>query len=834
MQLKKFSTFENWIPPTDVDETDVNKNYLRDIINGDFHNGFIQNAVAPLLVSLPTAIQSLINTGWELLSYKYFNHSTQGDVYISVLYKLITGTHTLKYYVNSTELFVDEINNNITIASKPTNISYDLSEDQFKVNLNVNATYTALTKTVILNLTFVYLSARVYITSTRERAASWYVFPRWIGWTLEEADTLINYDTENTNTFLETCDNNTYETHFNIESNFVWSASPTLPSFSGAAGAIGFYNTSSTNGLWGWFNIDGLKYLKTIKFKWGTGYLDQGYTALKVGITNDSVTTNADRDASWIEIYNSLYSSAQDNLLQEFEQDVNMVIGLSDKITESSFKVWIGIGLPGKSLVDAPYVNVREIELIALQGCMLCKDEDKQRNQIKTEFDVGLFDDPKLNVPYTNIDWRIANYEFYLNFNSIYNLYGNAEVVDGWTFTAAPYLRSGFVQDTNFPDAPTTLNFNYGLGATVRVDEQKQIYREIFYRSRVYFVRNDSKLYYSHISGTGLPQPDAFPYSEEDLFGYMITDSGAINKNLCATSLDEVVIITDKNNYIYTIESVAGTPFRKIKAFNGGKGILSVNSLAVDFNGMPLSDILFWSNRWGIFGYSGGQQPPQEITGITHRNFWRQASGTDTAFTIYNKATDEYWIQLTNFVMIYEATTNTWKKYELGFTIKDFVGIVSNYTYILSTDNKVYKLDPENTELLTCTVEFHDDICQPDNTVESYDSETQMKVLQDIYLSFKDAELTNGINAVVEIFVDDYPIDIILIPMNYKNYISRTPLDVTFGRIRAKLTLPPTSTNSKLKEFGLWYTISGISEVNINNIQEGIGQDTGHEIGVFG
>jgi hypothetical protein len=184
--------------------------------------------------------------------------------------------------------------------------------------------------------------------------------------------------------------------------------------------------------------------------------------------------------------------------------------------------------------------------------------------------------------------------------------------------------------------------------------------------------------------------------------------------------------------------------------------------------------------------------------------------------------------------MIYEATTNTWKKYELDFTIKDFVGIVSNYTYILSTDNKVYKLDPENTELLTCTVEFHDDICQPDNTVESYDSETQMKVLQDIYLSFKDAELTNGINAVVEIFVDDYPIDIILIPMNYKNYISRTPLDVTFGRIRAKLTLPPTSTNSKLKEFGLWYTISGISEVNINNIQEGIGQDTGHEIGVFG
>jgi len=834
MNLKKYSNFENWIPAVDVDEIDTNKNYVRDIINGDFHNGFISNAVAPTEVALPTAIQSLITSGYELLCYKYFKHSVQGDVYISVLYKLIAGVHTLKFYVNSTLLNIDEQNNDLVVTAKPTIISYDLIEDQFKINLNVNGTTATLSKTVILNLTFVYLSARVYLTTTRQRSAGWYVFPRWLGWTLEETDTEINYDTDSTAIFLENCNDNTFLSHFNLGSVFTWSAGGGLPSFASMAGSIGFYNTSVSDGKWGWINVDTLRHLKTIKFKWGTGYLINGYTHLKVGITNSSVITNPDSDASWIEIWNNLYSSAQDHLLQEFDQEVNMVVEKDDKITTTSFKLWIGVGLPAQDSASSPYVNMRDIELIALKGCFLSKNEDKQRAQIKDEFDVGLFDYPKLYIPVTNVDWRIINYELYLSFNDIYSLYKEIEVKNGnWTESAGDLIGVPVIA-TDFPDVITTLNFNYGLGATVRVDEQKLIYREASYRNRTYFTKADNKLYYSHISGTGLAQPDSFPYSEEEQFGYLIVDNDIICKAVCVSSLDEVVIITEKNNHVYTIESVSGVPFRRIKAINGGKGILSVNSLCTDFNGTPISSILLWSDKWANYGYAGGRDIPVSLTGVTHKNYWKTVAGKDTAITIYNKASDEFWIQLDSLIMIYELTTNTWKKYELTYNIKDYVGIIDNYTYFLGDDNKVYKIDPAGVTLLQCTVEFHDDIMQPDNSVESYDSEVQMKILQDIYVSFKDAELVQNIYATLYVYIEDYLVDTITIPVNYKNYIARTALGVGFGRMRCKLVLPITSTAAKLKELGVWSTLSGIMNVSVESVQEGVGQSEGQEIGIFG
>ena len=399
-----------------------------------------------------------------------------------------------------------------------------------------------------------------------------------------------------------------------------------------------------------------------------------------------------------------------------------------------------------------------------------------------------------------------------------------------------PHLPS-VVED--YPTVITTLNFNYGLGATVRVDEQKQIYSEAFYRNRVYFTKGDNKLYYSHISGTGLGQPDSFPYSEENLFGYMVTDSNVLNKAVCITALDEIVIITEKNSYVYTIESVAGTPFRRIKAVNGGKGILSVASLATDFSGQAFSEILFWTNRWAVYGYTGGMEIPTSLTGLTHKRYWEQLAGKETALTIYNKATNEYWIQVGNIIIIYELYTNTWKKYELDYTIKDFVGIVDNYTYILDSNDELRKLDPNGSGLLEAVIETHDETCRLDDstfykpTAESYNSEAQMKILQNIYMSFKDAEVSDGKFATVEIYMEDYLVSTILIPMNYKIFTSNTDLHIGFGRIRFRITLPATNTSSKFKEFGMWFTVSGLLE-SIDNVQEGYGQNVGQEYGIFG
>jgi hypothetical protein len=848
--FKKFANFENWIPSVDADEVDIDKNYLRDIINADYRNGFISNAASPTAIAFPIAIQTLITAGWEIISYKYFYHPTQGDTYITILYKLVTNVHTLRFFINATEIFLDEQNSDYLIINKPTRVSYDLAENQFKINLNVDATYAmgdAASKTVILNLTFVHLPELTYLDdplspfTEYKRIAGWYVTPRWLGWVLAEGDINATYDTEATSTFLEDCNNNIFLTHFNIGSVFVWSGTPTLPSFASMAGAIGFYNTSITDGKWGWINISGLKNLGTIKFNWGTGYLVNGYTHLKVGFTNNSVTTDPDSDASWVEVWNAFTSSQDDDILQKFEQEVNMVVETNEKITETSFKLWIGIGLPAQDSSSSPYINMRDIELIALNGCVLAKYQDKQRAQIKEEFAIGFFDDLKLSFAPELIDWRIVSYELYLEFGNIYTLYKEVLVENGnWVHTGS-VLKGALTVAEDFPDVVTTLNFNYGLGADVRVDEQKYIYFEAFYRNRVYFVRDDNKLYYSHISGTGLSQPDCFPYSEEDLFGYMITDSDVLNKAICITPLDEIVVITEKNNYVYTIESVSGSPFRKIKAVNGGKGILSVASLAVDFNGMAFSEILLWTNQWAVVGYAGGMEAPKSLTDITHKKFWEQLNGKESIVTIYNKATNEYWIQVGDYIIIYELSTGAWKKYELSFNIKGFIGIVDNCTYILSTDNAIYKLDPTVSTLLEATIETHDDICQLntgsslyDSKAQFYDSELQMKILQDIYISFKDAEIEDDKYATIYIYMEDYLVETLTIPMNYKMYKSKTSLFVGFGRIRFKIVLPATSTNSKLKELGMWFTVSGLMEVNVDNIAEGLGQNEGQEIGVFG
>lgn len=836
MNIKKYSTFENWIPSVDIDEIDANKNYVRDIINGDFHNGFISNATEPLEIALPSAIQSLITAGWELLLYKYFYHSTQGDIYISVLYKSIATVHTLKFYVNSTELLLDEQNEDMVVASKPTNISYCLTENQFKVNLNVNGTTASLTKTVILNVTFVYLTHRVYIPTDHERAEGWYVFPRWLSWTLEESDSSIEYAIENTNEFLETCNDDTYETHFNVEANFVWGTPPTLPAFTVEAGALGFYNSSDTLGLFGWLSVDSLKQVKTVKFQWGSGEMgDTGNVHLLVGFTNNSFagSFSPNEEESWVEVFSQIYTVETHDELIKFEQDVNMMIGSNDKITDTSFKLWIGIGLPARPIPDNdPYCNIRNIELIPFEAVVVSKNEDKQRNIIKDKFNIGLFDDPVLSIPIANIDWRIQNYELYLNRNDVYILYKEAVVEDSnWT-EVTTNLEGTFSIVEDFPDVITTLNFNYGLGVTVRVNNQKLIYSEASYRNRNYFVKNDSKLYYSHISGTGLAQPDSFPYSEENLFGYLITDNSAINKAVCITALDEVLILTDKNDYVYTIENSSGIPFRKVKAINGSMGILSIKSLITDFSGSQLAKVLIWSDNWAIYGYAGGREIPQSITGISHKNYWQAVSGKETAIGIYNKATNEYWVQTDEHIMIYEIDTNTWKKYVLTYKIKDFVGIINDYTYILGSNNKVYMLNPASENKLEATVELHDDIC----LTSEQGSEVQQKILQDLFILFKDAEISEGVNAIISLYVEDYNYNLgeILIPMNYKSYITRTPLNVQYSRLRIKIVLPVTSTNAKLKEIGYWFTESGVAYGDTQNIVEGVGQESGHEIGVFG
>lgn len=827
MFLAKYRELKGWIPSTDVDEIDVAKEYAKEVTNVDFENGFISSASAPIKVNLPSAIIAIIASGYEILSYKYFKHSTQGDVYVCVAYKAegtVVVTHNLKFYINGVLTSIDEISDDVTFASKPTKISYDLVNDQLKINLNINATYSydsAFTAvSTICNLTVAYLTSRSYKNSTAYiRGAGWYITPRWLSWGLKNTDTGIIYNEAETipgvTEFIETCNNDTFETHFNLGSVFAWSALSApfaLPS-------IGFYNNSTVEGKWGWVNIDSIKFLEKIKFKWGTGYLVNGYTHLKVGITNNSVTASPDSNVSWVEIWNNLYSSTVDNEVLTFEQIVNLTVQSNPKITESTFRLWIGIGLPSKDSVQAPYTTMRDIELTSIPYCVLSYNEDKQRALIKGEAEdveepvnrISIFDSPILKLPIVKTDWRTSKYELYLKLD-LYTLYAVAEVNDGWNIVSGTYFEKSFTVNSDFPNVITTLNFNYGIGASVRVDNAKHIYREISYRNRVYFVKDDERIYYSHISGTGLAQPDSFPYSDDKQFGYLITESDEENMSLAVTSLDEVIVLTKKKSYIYTIDGIGEVVFRRIKAINGGKSIMNNNAIITEINGELATNMLVWFNEFGVYAYAGGREIPIAVTGLTHKNYWRLLSGKSSAVMIYNKAKNEVWIQIDSKVLIYEIDTNTWKKYELTVTIKDIVGVINGYTYFLDTLNDMYKIDPDGSTKLAGIIEFYD-------ILDEEQMEIQGKVLQELYATIKltSTELTSTIE--VKIIIDDNTLtEKVYIPAHYKRYKTIAPYQVQYGRIRLRIALPALQIS--LREIGIAFTKLPPYNTNISIVTE--------------
>lgn len=816
--LAKYREIKGWIPSTDIDEIDAVKSYARDVENVDFENGFVSNAAEPVLINLHSVPQSLVEDDWELLKLKYYYHSEQGDVWFYTFYKHESATHLLRFFVNDTELNIDEQSDNIIIDAKPTNISFNLVNDQLKINLNVKITYSGLEVDVIGNLTLVYLKEKVYDAENIKRAEGWYLFPRWLGWTYDESITL---ETTSVNEFTEFT-----EDFEDALPDFI-----TLFGISVSGGTLfttsaGFYNDSTVGGLFGIIGLGSFRNARKLSFDWGFGYVGEGTVHLK--IIKMLKTLSDDRETIEASYF---YTKDDEQTIKRFEIDLN-ILGGETEDEDSSVTVWIG--LPAKSLANSPFVEVKNIKLEGFQGCLVTKNSDGQRSLVVEEFDLPLCGDYEINFDETQIDWRVTEYELYAKYNETYRLFKTIKVEDGWDETAG-VLTGALEILEDFDTNVTTLVFNYALGATVKVfskDEDEligdYIYKEVFYRGRSYYVKNDQRVYHSHLSGTGRPQPDSFPFDEDVSFGFVITYSDEINKALAVTLLDELVVITEKKNYVYTLESTGGIPYRKIKAVNGGAGISNANSLIAELNGAPVTKVLIWFDNTSIFAYIGGREAPISITGLTHRNYWRLRSNKASAIIFYNRAKNEYWVQIGDDILIYEIDANSWKKYSLDFTIKDFVGIKDNYSYIISTEDKLYKIDPDNSSKMEGMIEFHDNVL---SMGEGESTEIQTKILHDVYLSWKDEQPITAEMAELFIIVDDNEIDQTLkFPINYRRFISRSPYQVSFGRIRYILILPASKV--KFKELGYVYSILPIYDSDIPGNFIGYGMEHGGEHGV--
>jgi hypothetical protein len=399
-----------------------------------------------------------------------------------------------------------------------------------------------------------------------------------------------------------------------------------------------------------------------------------------------------------------------------------------------------------------------------------------------------------------------------------------------WSPLTSGYWEHVIPADEWHFDSSITLNTNYGLNYNVKVNNDTRIYKEITYRHRQYFVNGNEKLYMSHIAGSGLAQPDSFPYNKEVEFGYLLTEENAVNIGLAVTPLDEVIIFTENKSYVYYMQITNSSVVRKIKAVNGSVGLTSANALPLDFSGHSEGMNLFWIDKQGAYLYAGGRNEPKSVTNGTHRNYWLNLSNDlkSNAVVSYNRMKREYWIILENTIIIFEESYGTFKKYKFDFNIKEVIGTSQDKFYLLGNDGKMYVIDYKSTNRLDGYVITHEStntIIIGQYPISSW--EWQHKILQDLYVAFK-----NNTSGYLDytIIADETELEVIKLSTDMLRETVTSPLLVRYGKIAIKLFIPSTITC--IKEFGYSFSIpsQGVGDLQLDKAS-GIGQSVGTHLG---
>jgi hypothetical protein len=863
--IERYRDFQAWIPSTDIDGIDAKNTFFGTAKNIDFHNGFFTPAIAPTEIVYPSIIRTATLTQlFEILSIKHFYHSTEGNCFLYILYKLetvngaphhsyriildssISGIHEL--YTNPQYLDLDHsADANFNLDEKPVNITYSIAIDQLKINLNVTATYLgggfggATDKKVMMNLTLVYLSERTY--NTYKRNAGWYLFPRWLGWsydlTLGDETTEITIDDDfvydepvaegaidynKAPGYLEDFEDMSYLPNLTLSNMARVQLPPSYGSY------YAYLENTSANPIdteIGTIFITGLKRLKSIRFKI-VYRIGESNHQIKVWVTDETtlIATNLKTlEIDPTSIANNYILDIPVNMFQDTNFGLAIESTVKAKVDSEAFSSYVGID-------NLKLIGYNDLSVVV-------RNQDIQRGLIKITNHSGCYNDLYLNIPKEQIDWRTTAYEIYSSTDNqnIKYLFSRLTVDSStaWDITTDPdYVRKLITERSSYADLET-LNFNYGLGIVkVFTDEDdiigKQIDSEIFYRNRTYYVKGDDKIYQSHISGTGQPQPDSFPFSEVDNYGFIIPSRNFINKAIAITPLDEISIITDEDNYCYIIEAGQSVNLRRIRATNGGQGISSVKSLLTKLGGMPYARSLIWEDSWGMFGYTGGINAPKNLVEETHQNYWNEITqvNKNSAVAVYNKAKDEYWLQIGDEVIIYEFKYNRFKNYVLPYKIKEFIGIKDDLGYFLADNGKMYKIDLTGTNTLEAEIETH----YSTNTmmISGYPvvlPQSQDKILQEIYIQCKEDQ-PGQVEYIVTF--DDNTLETIKL-LTIRNDLVFAPLLVRYGKIKIKLKLPPYQLI--ITEFGYTYNVpeQHPAQGTFLNV-EGLGLDSGQVAGV--
>lgn len=726
-----FKNINGWIPESDADGVDINENVASDISVFRYKNGFLENDLDAESITLPSNVSTLISSSYNLKSIHKFSHSEQGDKTLYVLWKTsASDTDKLRIFIDNTEIEILDDRTLITSITEPSNINYNLVNDELKINLN--STGTAYEKSVILNLSLQYLEERIYnSTNNISRSAGWYLCPRWLGW---QFNSILSSDASDD---VEDFEDTSYLFSLSLE-DFTRNNNDSY---------VGSYSAEITKDAYTLYDI----------------------RKLTVSLSNpESVVFYIKRTISGNEtdsfgnpwyVLCQIRNSATDELFRNplMQHMGNGWWRASFEINESGTNTY-NIELP--EWKNPTPVNVTYIDNISYVASSVDQTQTKsiiavyngQRSMIDSAYAVN----EQIILDSNSLDWRIDRFEIYeKDSNDIWTLYGYIDIDDNFSW-GEDYSLS---EDTVFiwfnranQDYDTSLDFAYNLPFNTRVDNQSLIYSEVSYKGRVYFVKEDFKVYQSHISGNGIVQPDSFPYSEDQGFGYFVVSRTRKNIALAVSTTDDLVVFTDNSFYVYQIQPSGSTVFRRLLMVSGSVGLSSRNSLAKNEEGNPATDGLMWIDDNGIYYYAGGVEPPINLLLPTHIEYWRDISSSIKSSSVgfYNQTRQEYTLYMSNNILLtYELPYKKFRKSEFS-AISEYVGIEDNIQYFRNL-NQLYKFVDNSYQISYITTHYNSGYTQ-DNYGRTYkEDELDDKILQELYVI-----LGSGTDATAEIYITVY------------------------------------------------------------------------------
>jgi len=266
---------------------------------------------------------------------------------------------------------------------------------------------------------------------------------------------------------------------------------------------------------------------------------------------------------------------------------------------------------------------------------------------------------------------------------------------------------------------PTLLQ---SLGRASVIETRNRFNIQRYLRGRIFTAgisesNSSDKVRFSHIR-TGVEEPDIFPYSADEGYGFIVADAGTSEGivGYSSTRDSDLLVFKDKSTLLYEVQSGAFTK-RLVRLFDGiGCGAK---------RGIVESDYgTFWYDSNGAYNYLGGITAPNRISDNKITQYIKNvlAPYIPSSFAIFNRKLDEYWWFINNKVLRYSPKYGNWNILQFPFVPLWVSEKLNGEMLIVSATSNVFKYGYNAVPLTNGFIETqrltYDDISTPKEVVD--------------------------------------------------------------------------------------------------------------------